>query len=257
MASTLEVHQFPCLSDNYGYLLHDPDSGLTAAIDTPDSDAILAALADRGWTLSHIFNTHHHADHAGGNLALKAATGCTVVGCAADAARIPGLDRPVADGDSFDFGGHRIEVLETPGHTVGHVVYHVPDQAIAFVGDTLFAMGCGRLFEGSAEQMWSSLSRLMRWPDQTRVYCAHEYTLANGKFALSVDPDNRDLKARMEEVVARRSKGQPTVPTSMALEKRTNPFLRAADAALAAHIGMAGRAPVEVFAETRRRKDEF
>lgn len=257
MTSPLEIHMFPCLSDNYGYLVHDAAHGVTASIDTPDSRAILAELERKGWRLTHIFNTHHHHDHAGGNLALKEATGCTIIGNGNDAARIPGIDVEVRDGDAFDFGGHRVDVLETPGHTVGHIVYYIPDQSAAFVGDTLFAMGCGRLFEGTPEQMWNSLSRIRQWPADTRIYCAHEYTLANGKFALSVDPGNVELKRRMEDVTDKRRQNLPTIPTTMSLEIDTNPFLRADAPGFADGLGLAGRPPVEVFAETRRRKDNF
>jgi hydroxyacylglutathione hydrolase len=237
--------------------VHDDEHDLTASIDTPDSDAILAHLDRKGWRLTHIFNTHHHHDHAGGNLDLKQATGCTIIGNGADAARIPGIDTRVADGDVFDFGGHPVHVLETPGHTVGHIVYYIPDQSVAFVGDTLFAMGCGRLFEGSADQMWDSLSRIRQWPADTRVYCAHEYTLANGKFALSVDPSNDALLKRMKEVEALRREDRPTIPTTIELERRTNPFLRADVDEFANGMGMNGEPAVEVFAETRRRKDNF
>ena len=255
--SELEIAQFPCLEDNYGFLLHDPLAGLTAAIDTPDSDAILAELRKHGWQLTHIFNTHHHADHAGGNLALKEATACTIVGPRADAARIPGIDISVGDGDTVDFGAHRIEVFDTPGHTRGHIVYYVPDAKSAFVGDTLFAMGCGRLFEGSPEQMWNSLQKIMSWPDDTKLYCAHEYTLANAAFALTVEPENPDLVARAREVAEARRRGRPTVPTSLGIEKATNPFLRPASPALKAAIGQTGADEVRVFAETRALKDRF
>ena len=257
MTANLEIRMFPCLSDNYGYLVHDPESGDTACIDTPEARPILAELERTGWTLGWIFNTHHHPDHTGGNLEIKRVTGCTIIGNGADAARIPGIDVTVRDGDTFDFAGHTVEVLETPGHTVGHIVYYIPDQSLAFVGDTLFAMGCGRLFEGSPAQMWDSLSKLRRLPEETRIYCAHEYTLANGRFALSVDPDNEDLKRRMTEVEAARRDKRPTIPTTVALERRTNPFLRADAADFAARLGLAGRPPAEVFAETRRRKDNF
>ncbi|MDX1562425.1 MAG: hydroxyacylglutathione hydrolase, partial [Gammaproteobacteria bacterium] len=169
--AALEIEQFPCLSDNYGFLLHDPDAGLTAAIDTPDAGEIERQLERRGWRLTHIFNTHHHGDHAGGNLALKQRFACEIVGPRADAARIPGIDVQVGDGDTVAFGDRRIEVYDTPGHTRGHIVYYVPEAAAAFVGDTLFAMGCGRLFEGSPEQMWNSLSKIARWPDATWLYC--------------------------------------------------------------------------------------
>ena len=257
MTSKLEIHMFPCLSDNYGFLIHDTDNDLTACIDTPDSRAILEELQRRGWTLTHILNTHHHHDHAGGNLELKRATGCTVIGNAADAARIPGLGRGVRDSDTFQFGAHRVHVLETPGHTVGHIVYYIPDQSLAFVGDTLFAMGCGRLFEGTPTQMWESLSRIRQWPRDTRIYCAHEYTLANGRFALSVESGNSALEERVADVEARRREGLSTIPTTLALELDTNPFLRADVTRFAGGLGMGAAAAVDVFAETRRRKDEF
>jgi hydroxyacylglutathione hydrolase len=255
--SELQIAQFPVLSDNYGFLLHDPDAGLTAAIDTPDAAGISSQLAHRGWTLTHIFNTHHHADHAGGNLELKARYGCLIVGPGGDAARIPGIDVGVGDGDTVDFGGRRVEVLETPGHTSGHIVYFVPEAPAAFVGDTLFAMGCGRLFEGSPAQMWGSLQKLLRWPDDTQIYCAHEYTLANARFALTVEPENPALVARAREVAALRRENRPTVPTTLALEKATNPFLRPASPALQARLGLAGADEVSVFARTRALKDEF
>jgi len=257
MTASLIVHQFPCLNDNYGYLIHDSANNLTAAIDTPDAITIQAELEAKGWKLTHILNTHHHGDHAGGNLALKEAYDCHIIGAANDAHRIPGIDTRVSDGDKFQFGDFVVLVLETPGHTSGHIVYHLPDENMAFVGDTLFAMGCGRLFEGTAEQMWDSLGKIMHWPDETVIYCAHEYTLANGKFAQAVDTQNPALDARMEEVVKARNEGLPTVPTTLGLEKRTNPFLRAQDADFAAGLGMAGQPAVEVFAEARKRKDNF
>jgi hydroxyacylglutathione hydrolase len=253
----LEIAQFPCLSDNYGFLLHDAKAGLTAAIDTPDADEILAQLDRRGWTLTHIFNTHHHADHAGGNVCLKEKTGCLIVGPGGDASRIPGIDLGVGEGDLVPFGEHRIEVFETPGHTRGHIVYFVPEAKAAFVGDTLFAMGCGRLFEGSPDQMWSSLQKILRWPDDTRIYCAHEYTLANARFALTVEPENMDLVARAREVAALRRAGRPTVPTLLAAEKQTNPFLRPASPGLKRTIGLPEADEVSVFARTRALKDRF
>ena len=253
----LEIAQFPCLSDNYAFLLHAPDTGLTAAIDTPDAAAIEAELGRRGWRLTHILNTHHHADHAGGNLYLKDKTGCRIVGPRADASRIPGIDVGVGDGDTVDFGGARIEVFDTPGHTRGHIVYYVPEASAAFVGDTLFALGCGRLFEGTPAEMWHSLGKIARWPDDTRLYCAHEYTLANAGFALTVEPENPALIARAREVAALRRAGRPTVPTTLGLEKATNPFLRAESAALQAKIGLTGADPVAVFARTRELKDQF
>ncbi len=253
----LEIAQFPCLSDNYGFLLHDPDTGLTAAVDTPDAEAIEAELARRRWRLTHILNTHHHADHAGGNLYLKEKTGCEIVGPRADAGRIPGIDVGVGDGDTVAFGRRRIEVYETPGHTRGHIVYYLPEAKAAFVGDTLFAMGCGRLFEGTPGQMWESLGKIARWPDDTRLYCAHEYTLANARFALTVEPANRALIERVAEVEALRREGRPTVPTTLALEKATNPFLRPGSANLAATVGLADADEVSVFARTRELKDGF
>jgi hydroxyacylglutathione hydrolase len=253
----LQIAQFPCLSDNYGFLLHEAASGVTAAIDTPDAKEIAAQIERRQWRLTHILNTHHHADHAGGNLALKSRFGCQIIGPRADAERIPGIDVGVGDGDTVRFGGTEIEVFETPGHTRGHIVYYVPAAAAAFVGDTLFAMGCGRLFEGSPAQMWDSLGKIACWPDDTKLYCAHEYTLSNAAFALTVDPANPALIQRAREVAALRREGRPTVPTTLGLEKATNPFLRATSPGLKAAIGLADAGPVEVFARTRELKDGF
>ncbi|WP_203294977.1 hydroxyacylglutathione hydrolase [Maricaulis parjimensis] len=255
--SALEIRQFPCLSDNYGFLIHDPDSGETVVIDTPDAKTIEAEAAAAGWTITQIWNTHHHWDHAGGNSELKAATKAHVVAPKADQNRIDSVDQWVQDGDTVMLGQHRADVYFTPGHTLGHVCYHFPDQKIAFVGDTLFALGCGRLFEGSPQQMWDSLSRLMDWPDETTIYCAHEYTQSNAAFALSVDPDNRDLQAYAAQVEAERARGEPTVPTTIGAEKAANPFLRAADPALRARLGLETAADADVFAEIRRRKDNF
>lgn len=254
---TLEVHMFPCLEDNYGFLVHDASAGVTAVIDTPEVAPINAALEEKGWRLTHILNTHHHFDHAGGNEALKARWGCTVVGAANDAERIPGIDVRVADGERLDFGSTSALVLEVPGHTRGHIAYYFEDDGIAFVGDTLFALGCGRLFEGTPEQMWSSLQKLMALPDDTVVYCAHEYTQSNAAFALSVEPKNDALLARSREIDRRRADGLPTVPTTIGLEKATNPFLRPHSSNLRATIGIGDDDPVAVFAETRRRKDHF
>jgi len=253
----LQVHQIPCLNDNYGYLIHEPSSGLTATIDTPEVAPINAVLADKGWKLTHILNTHHHFDHAGGNEALKRQWGCTVVGAANDAERIPGIDVRVEDAQQFSFGATQAQVFEVPGHTTGHIAYHFPNEGIVFVGDTLFALGCGRLFEGTAQQMWNSLQKLMALPDDTLVYCAHEYTQANAAFALSVEPNNPDLQARSAEIDDLRAKGMPTVPTTIGRERATNPFLRPASEDLQATISMIGADPVAVFAETRKRKDNF
>lgn len=253
----LEVHQFPCLQDNYGFILRDSATGQVAAVDTPDAGAIAAELEQRGWSLDVIMNTHHHPDHAGGNLSLKELYGCRIVGPRGEAATIPGLDALLDDGDIFELGESRATVFETPGHTLGHIVYHFEEDQIAFVGDTLFSMGCGRLFEGTPTQMWSSMQKILAWPDETTLYCAHEYTQANAQFALSVEPDNAALLARVAEVDALRERGAATVPMNLAVERATNPFLRPDSAGLQATIGLPGEDLVAVFAETRRRKDVF
>lgn len=245
----LAVHQFPCLSDNYGFLIRDEATGKVATIDTPDADAILDELDRLGWTLDLILNTHWHPDHAGGNDALKKATGATITG-PAEVTRIAPLDRVVRGGEIVLLGETRFAVIDVGGHTLGHVAYHDAADRIAFVGDTLFALGCGRLFEGTAEQMWASLARVTDLPDDTTVYCAHEYTASNARFALSVD-DDPTLKARADQIFAARERGEPTVPTTIGVEKATNPFLRAPllrpDAA----------SPAEAFAEIRAAKDSF
>jgi hydroxyacylglutathione hydrolase len=255
--SELTIHMFPCLADNYGYLLHDAESGATAAVDTPDAREIDVQLHAKGWRLTHILNTHHHGDHAGGNLELKRKTGCTIVGPRADAARIPGIDVSVGEGDVVELGRHRAAVHDTPGHTRGHIVYHFAAARAAFVGDTLFVMGCGRLFEGTPAQMWSSLQKILQWPDDTRIYCAHEYTQSNARFALSVEPQNRLLQARAHSVAQLRAAGTPTVPSTLGEERATNPFLRPQSSDLRATIGLERAADVEVFAKTRALKDAF
>ena len=253
----LQVHQFPCRSDNYGFLAHDPATQSTACIDTPDDDATNAALEKNGWRLTHILNTHHHGDHTGANLSLKERWGCTIVGAANDAERIPGIMVRVSDGDTYTFGGFDAKVFEVPGHTTGHIAYYFESEGIAFVGDTLFALGCGRLFEGTPEMMWNSLQKLMALPDNTVVYCAHEYTQANAEFALSVEPGNDRLVARSKEIDELRAKGLPTVPTTIGLERETNPFVRPMSENLQATIGLSGADLVSVFTETRKRKDNF
>jgi len=256
-AGKIEVQQFPCLEDNYGYLLHDLETGYTACIDTPEVAAIEKALRDTGWELSHIFNTHHHFDHAGGNLELKEKTQAVILGPRSDADRIPGLDIHVGNEDKYAFGKQQVVIYATPGHTSGHVVYHLPECGVAFVGDTLFALGCGRLFEGTPEQMWQSMQKLLEWPDDTVVYCAHEYTQANADFALTVEPQNSELAARAEEIRQLRAEHKPTVPTTIGLERRTNPFMRPDSSALRETLTMPDATDVEVFAETRQRKDNF
>jgi hydroxyacylglutathione hydrolase len=253
----LIVHQIPCLKDNYGYLVRDSVSGLVASIDTPEVAPINAACAELGWKLTHVLNTHHHFDHAGGNLELKAQWGLTIVGPRADRDRIPGIDVEVGEGDVFALGAARAHVYDVPGHTRGHIAWHFADDGVAFVGDTLFALGCGRLFEGTPEQMWASLSKILAWPDATRLYCAHEYTQSNARFALSVEPDNAALQARARAIDALRAQGRPTVPSTLGEEKATNPFLRPDSPSLQRALGLAGAAAVDVFAETRRRKDRF
>jgi hydroxyacylglutathione hydrolase len=250
---TLTVRQFPCLSDNYGFLIRDEASGKTGCIDTPDAAAILRELKTAGWGLDLILNTHWHPDHAGGNAEIQAATGCQIVG-PAEVTRIAPLDRTVVGGDTVALGETSFQVIETGGHTLGHIAYFDAADRIAFVGDTLFALGCGRLFEGKPEQMWASLSRLAALPDETRVYCAHEYTASNARFALSVD-EGPALKARADAVFAARERGEWTVPTTIGLEKATNPFLRAP--LLAAAVGKAGAPDYEAFAAIRAAKDSF
>ena len=249
----LTVHQFPCLSDNYGFLARDEATGLTACIDTPDAVAILRELDKLGWKLALILNTHWHPDHAGGNAEVVAATGAKVVG-PTEVTKIATLDREVNGGDTVMLGETEFRVIETGGHTLGHIAYYDAADKIAFVGDTLFALGCGRLFEGTAEQMWTSLQRLAALPDDTTVYCAHEYTASNARFALSVD-DDPALKARATEVFAMRERGEPTVPTSIGLEKATNPFLRAPR--LAERVGAGGEPDYKAFGAVRAAKDNF
>lgn len=253
----LEVFMFGALQDNYCYLVRDPDTDTTGVVDTPEVAPIERALAETGWSLDYILNTHHHWDHAGGNLELQEKTGCTIVGPRADRDRIPGIDIELGDGDTFDLGGHRARIFDTPGHTRGHICYLFADDKVAFTGDTLFSMGCGRLFEGSPQQMWASLQKLLAWPDDTRVYCAHEYTQSNARFALTVEPKNNELVARAADVDRLRADGLPTIPSTIGLEKATNPFLRPTSAHLKETLGMGDADTVDVFAETRQRKDRF
>jgi len=253
----LQIEQIPCLSDNYVYLVHEPVQGLTAVVDPAETAPVLAALAAHGWRLTHILNTHHHYDHVGGNLELKAATGCRIVGPRADRERIPGIEDEVADGDTYVFGARTAKVFDVPGHTRGHIAYWFGEDAALFCGDTLFALGCGRLFEGTPVQMWDSLSKLRALPGDTRVYCAHEYTQSNGRFALSVEPGNAALVARMQEVDRRRAANQPTVPSRLAEELATNPFLRPDSAEIQRTVGLIGAPLAEVFGATRARKDTF
>ena len=253
----LEVHQFPARSDNYGVLVHDPDTGATASIDAPDADAVLAALEAKGWTLTHILITHHHSDHTAGNRRLKAATGCIVVGPKVEAGSIPAIDVEVSEGDSVAVGNSNALVIETPGHTRGHISYLFPEDGIVFVGDTLFSVGCGKLLEGDARMMWRSLQKLMALPPETQLYCGHEYTRANTKFALTVEPGNAALQARAVEAEELAKKKEPALPTTIAKELATNPFLRPSSPEIQKRLGMEGRELWEIFGETRRRKDRF
>jgi hydroxyacylglutathione hydrolase len=239
----IEVVRIPVLSDNYVWLAHEPESGETTVIDPAVGEPVLTEAARRGWTITQIWNTHWHGDHTGGNAAIKAATGCTVTGPAAEAERIPTLDRLVGEYDRVALGKVGAQVLAVPAHTAGHIAYHLPEEATLFIGDTLFAMGCGRLFEGTPAQMHANLQRLATLPPDTLVYCAHEYTLANGRFALTVEPDNEALRERMAKVEAARAAGEPTVPTTIADERATNPFMRAGS--------------VEELAARRGAKDSF
>ena len=252
-----EIVQFPARSDNFGVLIHDPASGATAAIDAPEADPVSQAARERGWRLTHVFVTHKHLDHIEGIPALKAAYSCEVIGPQASAAETGIYDRTVKDGDVFTWGGREVRVIATPGHTLDHVSYWLPEGNVAFVADTIFALGCGRVIEGTHAMMWDSIKRLRDLPDDTALYCGHEYTLANAKFAVTVDPANDQLRERYEDVQRLREAGQPTLPTTVALEKATNPFLRADHPDIAAAVGMSGADPAKVFAEIRTRKDRF
>lgn len=243
LVMALDIVRLAVLSDNYVWLVHDPASGETMVVDPAVAAPVLSAAADRGWTITAIWNTHWHPDHTGGNADIKAATGATVIGPAAEAGRIPTLDIKVGEGDAVMLGEHTATVFETPAHTAGHISYYFADDAIAFTGDTLFAMGCGRLFEGTAEQMFANMQRLSGLPGETAIYCAHEYTESNGRYALVAEPDNAAVVARMADVRAARERGDATVPTSIALERATNPFMRASSAAM--------------LAERRAEKDVF
>lgn len=256
----LEVHQFACLSDNYGFLLHDPVSQETTCIDTPDADAYLREAGKKGWQITQIWNTHWHPDHAGGNAAIKAATGCKVVAPRVEADKIAAVDRTVGQGDIACLGDWEALVIDVGGHTMGHVAYYLPGAGVAFVGDSVFALGCGRMFEGTAPQFWAGLTRIKALPPETMLYCAHEYTASNARFALHADPDNAALQAYAADVAARRAANQWTVPTKLERELAANPFLRADDRALQArwaeHGGKIGDA-VATFAALRAAKDTF
>lgn len=251
----LQIEQFTCRSDNFGVLVHDPESGATASIDAPEAGPIRLALTRKGWSLSHILTTHKHGDHVEGNTDLKGEFGCRIIGPASEADQVPGIDEAHGDGETFQFAGREVRVIGTPGHTLGHIALWIPAESVVFVGDTLFSIGCGRVFEGTHAQMWGSLQALMALPDETTIYCGHEYTEANVRFALTVDGDNPALLARAAEVERLRAAGQATLPVTLAAEKAANPFLRAGDPRLAEKLGMAGAAAADVFSELRTRKD--
>jgi hydroxyacylglutathione hydrolase len=254
---TAETRLFRCLQDNFGVLVHDPASGATAAIDAPEAAPVEAALQATGWRLTDILVTHHHADHTGGIAELKARHRCRVTAPRNEAARIPDVDATVGEGDRVNVGKLTARVIETPGHTAGHISYVFDADRLAFVGDTLFSIGCGRVIEGTPEMMWNSLLKLRALPDDTDIFCGHEYTMANIRFALTIEPDNEDLRARAEEAKREVAAGRATIPTTIGEEKRANVFLRADVPAVAQAVGLAGRPAADVFAEVRARKNRF
>ena len=255
MALTLVT--VPCLKDNYAYLLHDAQSGQTAVVDVPEAGPILLALAVRGWALTHILITHHHSDHIDGVAELRAATGAMVLGAAADAHRLPALDLALDASSSFSIGGEFARIIDVPGHTVGHIAFHFPTSALAFTADSLMAMGCGRLFEGTPDQMWDSLQKLAQLPPETLICSGHEYTASNMRFALALEPGHPDLILRSDRINAARSQGMATVPSRLADELATNPFLRAHTAQMKATLGTPNATNAEAFADLRARKDSF
>jgi hydroxyacylglutathione hydrolase len=253
----VKIHLFPCLQDNYGVLLHDTATGATAAIDAPESAAVETALKETGWKLTDILVTHHHNDHTAGIPDLKQRYGCRVVAPTKESARVPQFDAVAGEGDSVKVGNATARVIDTPGHTAGHISYWFDAEKIVFAADTLFSIGCGRILEGTPEMMWESLLKLRELPNDTQVYCGHEYTAANIRFALTIEPDNMALQARAAEVAELRKAGKPTIPVTIGAEKVANPFLRADDSELAESLGMKGRPPAEVFAKIRTAKDNF
>ena len=253
----LEILTIPCLSDNYAFLAHDASSGDTALIDAPEAGPILAVLADRGWKLSHVLLTHHHWDHIDALPEILAAHPAKVIGADADAHRLPPLDLAVSEGESFTVGADEVQVLDVSGHTIGHIAFYIPASNAVFTADSLMALGCGRLFEGTPAQMWASLSKLAALPGDTVVYSGHEYTAANARFAETIEPGNLDLQARITDITRARAAGEATVPSTLALEKATNPFLRAASPEIQQRLKLQGADLVDVFTEIRKRKDSF
>ena len=257
MSTSLEIVRIPVLSDNYVWLMREPQSGSVGVVDPAVAGPVLAEADKRRWKITHILNTHHHGDHVGGNREIKEATGCTIVGFARDKARIPGIDVTVEDGDRYRFGEAEAEVFFIPGHTSGHIAYAFKEQRALFCGDTIFALGCGKMFEGTPQQFWHSLERLRALPDDMRVYCAHEYTQSNARFAVTIESDNPQLMARRDSVDAARARGEATVPSLLGEEKQTNPFLRADAPALMARFGGQDRPAHEIFGAIRAAKDRF
>ncbi len=253
----LEIVQVPVLSDNYAYLLHEPETGATGVVDPGAAEPVQQALKEQGWSLTHILNTHHHGDHTGGNAPLQKQYDAAVVASREDQQRIPGLTHAVGDGETFMLGNATATVLAVPGHTGGHIAFWFPESLALFSGDALFVLGCGRVFEGTPAMMWASLDKMRRLPDEAQVYCAHEYTQKNAQFALTIEQDNEALQRRAQTIADLRRAGRPTVPASMAEERAANPFLRCDEPAVAEAVGLPGAAPEKVFAEVRRRKDGF
>ena len=254
---TIEIVTLAVLNDNYIYVLHDEESGQTAVVDPAIAEPVVNLLQERGWQLDYIFNTHHHSDHVGANSALKQISGCQIWASEFDQPRIPAIDRTLKEGDLIHLGKHPIQILETPGHTLGHIVYYFTNQHRLFCGDTLFSLGCGRLFEGTAEQMWHSLQKIQQLPDDTQIYCAHEYTLANGRFALSIEPNNSALQQRVQQAAELRQQGLPTLPSTLISEKNCNPFLRPDSPEIKNNITAETLSAVDTFAQIRLLKDQF
>lgn len=253
----LEMHQFICRSDNYGLLVHDHQSGATASVDAPDAAAIERELKKRDWQLTHIFTTHHHIDHVEGNLQLEEQYNCIIIGPKTEADRIPGIKKEVSGGETFEWAGHDVRVYACPGHTRGHIAYSIPSECLLFAADTLFSLGCGRVFEGTLEEMYHSVNQFKTLSHETYVYCGHEYTESNARFALSVEPGNQALQQRADVVALLRKEGKMTCPTTIGDELNTNPFLRCGSIEIRRNLNMEGASEAEVFAELRRRKDNF
>jgi hydroxyacylglutathione hydrolase len=254
---SFEVHQFFCLEDNFGVLVHDHKTGTTISIDAPEAKAVADNLKKRGWQLTHILTTHHHADHVDGNLELREAFGCQIIGPEAEKDKIPGIKKTVKGGDVFKLANQPVRVYDCPGHTAGHIAFHFEDDYLLFAGDTIFSLGCGRVLEGSMEQMHKSVNQFNKLQPMTSVFCGHEYTAANAKFALTIEPGNRALQMRASEVENLRAKGKPTLPTTIGDELKTNPYMRCASLEIRKVLGMVSATDAEVFAEIRTRKNNF